>query len=147
MDFFPSQNARLLEYAPLHPKISWDVSHIYMVPCSFCPPITALRGSHAREEWGHHFMLLIFCCQPNIFNKINSFPLYLFCPKMVENIDNFSPGLVFFKWSDLNLGYICSLVTLPLFSPIIPSPLPSGYCQFVLNFNVSGYILLACSFC
>ena len=28
-------------------------------------------------------------------------------------------------------------------SPIIPSQLPSGYCQFVLNFNVSGYILLA----
>ena len=23
-------------------------------------------------------------------------------------------------------------------------PLPSGYCQIVLNFNVSGYILLAC---
>ena len=32
------------------------------------------------------------------------------------------------------------------FSPIIPSPLPSGYCQLVPNFNVFGYILLACSF-
>ena len=28
--------------------------------------------------------------------------------------------------------------------PIIPSCLPSGYCQFVLNFNVSDYILLVC---
>ena len=33
------------------------------------------------------------------------------------------------------------------FSPIIPSPLPSGYCQLVPNFNVFGYILLACLFC
>ena len=32
-------------------------------------------------------------------------------------------------------------------SPTIPSPLPSGRCQPVLNFNVFGYILLACSFC
>ena len=30
------------------------------------------------------------------------------------------------------------LKTLP---PTIPSPLPSGCCQIVLNFNVSGYIL------
>ena len=36
---------------------------------------------------------------------------------------------------------------LPLFSPIIPLPLLSGYCQFVLYFNVSGSILLACLFC
>ena len=39
------------------------------------------------------------------------------------------------------------LKTLPPFPCIIPSHLPSGYCQFVLNFNVSGYILLACLFC
>ena len=39
------------------------------------------------------------------------------------------------------------LKTLPPFPTIIPSHLPSGYCQFVLNFNVSGYILFACLFC
>ena len=39
------------------------------------------------------------------------------------------------------------LTTLPLLPPIIPSHLPSSYCQFVLNFNVSGYILLAYLFC
>ena len=33
------------------------------------------------------------------------------------------------------------------FSTHYPLPPPSGYCQFVLNFNVSGYILLACLFC
>ena len=39
--------------------------------------------------------------------------------------------------------HTCSLMTLPPFPPIIPSPLPSGYCQFVLYFNVSGYFLFA----
>ena len=40
----------------------------------------------------------------------------------------------------------CSLTTLPLLLPISPSPCPSGHCQFVLYFNVSGSILLACLF-
>ena len=43
--------------------------------------------------------------------------------------------------------YTCSLMTLPLFPPSFPSPTLSGYSQFVLYFNVSGYILLACLFC
>ena len=30
----------------------------------------------------------------------------------------------------------------PVFAPLVPSPHPSGYCQFVLYFHVSGYILL-----
>ena len=33
------------------------------------------------------------------------------------------------------------------FSPITLSLFPSGHCQFVLNLNVSGCILLACWFC
>ena len=32
----------------------------------------------------------------------------------------------------------------PFFPTLLPSSLPSGYRQFVLNFNVSGYTLLAC---
>ena len=35
----------------------------------------------------------------------------------------------------------------PFLPPIISSHLPSGYCQLVLNFKVSGFILLACLFC
>ena len=31
----------------------------------------------------------------------------------------------------------------PYFAPLSLSPTPSGYCQFVLYFSVSGYILLA----
>ena len=43
--------------------------------------------------------------------------------------------------------YTCFLTTLPPFPPLSFSPFPSGYCQFVLYFNVSGCILLACLFC
>ena len=39
------------------------------------------------------------------------------------------------------------LMDLPLFSAINPRPIHPGYCQFVLYFHVSGYILLACLFC
>ena len=48
----------------------------------------------------------------------------------------------------LSIGALYMFLDDPsLFSLIIPSHLPSGYCQFVFNFNVSGYILLACLFC
>ena len=35
----------------------------------------------------------------------------------------------------------------PHFAPLTLSPLPSGFCEFVLYFNVSGCILLTCLFC
>ena len=35
----------------------------------------------------------------------------------------------------------------PFFPPLSPSYLPPGYYQFVLYFNVSGYILMAYLFC
>ena len=35
----------------------------------------------------------------------------------------------------------------PFFPLLSPFPFPSGYCPFVLYFNVSGCILLACLFC
>ena len=47
--------------------------------------------------------------------------------------------------STLPLGFVhVSFILVPekLF-PTIPSHLPSGYCQIVLNFNVFGYILFA----
>ena len=47
----------------------------------------------------------------------------------------------------VHVSFIVVLANYSPFSPIIPSPLPSGHCQPVLNFSVSGYILLACSFC
>ena len=41
----------------------------------------------------------------------------------------------------LSMCPLQQLLETPL--PTIPSPLPSGYCQIVLNFNVSDYILFA----
>ncbi|KAF6084315.1 hypothetical protein HJG60_008591 [Phyllostomus discolor] len=41
--------------------------------------------------------------------------------------------------------HTCSLKILPLLSPVTRFLLPSSYCQFVLYFNVSGYIF-ACLF-
>ena len=41
--------------------------------------------------------------------------------------------------------FIVVQLHLPAFSPHYP--LPSGYCQIVLNFSVSICILLACLFC
>ena len=35
----------------------------------------------------------------------------------------------------------------PLLTPLFPSHLPSDYCQFILYFNISGDIVLACLFC
>ena len=35
----------------------------------------------------------------------------------------------------------------PFFAPLSASPVPSGSCQFVLYFHVSGSILLVCLFC
>ena len=48
----------------------------------------------------------------------------------------------------LSMCPLCMLFAeLSPFLPHYPLPLSSGYCQFVLNFNVSGYILLVCLFC
>ena len=46
---------------------------------------------------------------------------------------------------DLSLCPLQQLPYTPL--PTIPSPIPSGYCYILLNFNVSGYIWLAFFFC
>ena len=37
-------------------------------------------------------------------------------------------------------------IAIPTSLPTVPSPLPSGYCQIALNFNVSGYFCLLFSF-
>ena len=47
-------------------------------------------------------------------------------------------------WLCLCVFYTCSSMTLLPFALIISSHLPSGDCQFILNFSVSGYIFLAC---
>ena len=57
------------------------------------------------------------------------------------------PPLILFAFGFVQVRFIEVPENPFPFPLIIPSYLPSGYCQFVLNFNVSGYILLACLFC
>ena len=46
-----------------------------------------------------------------------------------------------------HVSFICvPWWSFPYFRPLSLSPLPFGYCHFVLYFNVSGYILLGCLF-
>ena len=77
------------------------------------------------------------------------FKLFYYCSSTVVCIPPDPAILTSFPWFHLALGLSLSplqlfLKTPPHFPPIIPSHLPSGYCQFVLNFNVSSYF--ACLF-
>ena len=74
------------------------------------------------SPFSHHHFPLLYPLRPFTLNPT---PLWL-CP-----------------W----VPHSCSFMTLSLLPMLFPSPHPWGYCQFVVNFNVSGYILLACLFC
>ena len=54
------------------------------------------------------------------------------------------PPSILPPFSSLSMHPLYMFLDNPLSPPTSPSHLPSGYCQFVLNFSVSGYILLAC---
>ena len=111
-----------------------------------------IRKCLCKENY--HMLLKDFL---NIFNY---FIIYLFifycCSSTVElfSCHNFSlphpsplPTLNLSPlWFCPYVLYICSLVTLPFFPQLSPSLLLSGYCQFVLYFNVSGSFLLICLF-
>ena len=84
------------------------------------------------------FLKLFYCCSV-IVVCIFSPPLPP-TPAIPTSLPCFHPS----PWSCPCVLYNCSGKPFPL---IIPSHLPSGYCQIVLNFNVSGYILLAFFFC
>ena len=75
------------------------------------------------------FFLFFYCCSSTVVS--------IFPPPLSPTLN---PSLL---WLCPWVLYTCSLMTLPFLSPSIPSPLPPGYCQFVLYFNVSGYILLS----
>ena len=57
------------------------------------------------------------------------------------------PILILPPFGFVHVSFIHVLETLSPFPPIIRCHLPSGSCQFVLNFNVSGYMLLARLLC
>ena len=90
-----------------------------------------------------------FCLFPCFFKEITLFLFNYSCLHLPSTIP--APSQIHLPpvLPPLPLGFVhlSFIVVSENLTPIIPSQFPSGYCQFVLNFNVSGYILLACLFC
>ena len=88
---------------------------------------------------GHHIYLFFhffYCCSSRVVSILLPPLPHPSHPHLSSLI---SPPLVFSM-----CPLYTFLKTLHLFPYIISSHLPSGYCPFVLNFNISTYILLAC---
>ena len=80
----------------------------------------------------------IFYCCSSTFVSVSPPPL-LPTPAIPTSHPQSYPALALFM-CPLYM-FLTNLLPVP---PIIPSHLHSGHCQFVLNFNVSGSILLIC---
>ena len=114
---------------------------IYLTPftLSYLPPSPFSSGKH-------HTVLCVYegffyCCSITVV-PTSSPPLFPPCSTTpTSHIQSFPHCLC--PW----VLYTCFLATLPLLSPVIPLPLSSGHCQFVLYFHVSGSIFLICLFC
>ena len=102
-------------------------------PCKYPSPQNLFIKNH---WWFFFYFISFYCCSSTV---VSIFPLT--CPPPLLSPSNLPP---------LALS-MCPLYMFldgpsPIF-PHYPSSLPSGYCQFVLYFNVSGYILLAYLLC
>ena len=122
--------------------------------------------SHWQLHWQHQMVLKFRCCdQGNAFNPAHEVvqTQYIFIFVIII--------FVLFNYSCLHLPpttppypsqthlppllppspLVLSMCPVQQFlktpPPTVPSPLSSGYCQTVLNFDVSGYILFAFFFC
>ena len=87
-----------------------------------------------------NFILFFYCCSSRVVSIFT--PPHPPGPPITASHPRTYP-----PWLCPCVLYTYSLMALPLLSPIILSPILSGYCEFVLHFNVSGCILLACLFC
>ena len=83
----------------------------------------------------------------NFYSSVTLVPIFLPLVSPVLPTTNFhiQPSQPHLSLS-MGLLYMFLDLTLPLLSPVIRLPCPSGHYQFVLNFHVSGYILLTCLF-
>ena len=131
-----------------------DPPNIFHFPSFNCSVVqetvlleSLIANSSAEGESLKIYDVLIFCNYREL-SKVTStklalrkcFPFYLFCCccsiTVVPIYPHYSPQYMFLD------------LTLPLFPtphpPIIPSLLPSGHCQLVLYFHVSGSVLLIC---
>ena len=75
---------------------------------------------------------LFYCCSSGVFCLF--LPPLPTTPALLTSLPCFHPPLVI-----VHVSFIVAPVNPSSFSPIFPSPLPSGHCPPVLNFNVFGY--------
>ena len=85
-----------------------------------------------------HFLLLFNYSCPHYPPITLLHPIY---PHLTLSV--LSHSVVFVRGSFIHVP----LSPFPFFPLLSPSNLPSGHCQFVLYFHVSGSILLTCLFC
>ena len=116
-------------------------------------------------QWGYLVLFSFYCLvvyfQKHIMKMLffKCFNFFYYCSRTVVSIfplalpppqpslpPTLNPMPLPRPWLCPCVLYRCSWKPFYL-CPCIPSHLPSGYCQFVPNFNISGYILLTCLFC
>ena len=99
----------------------------------------SLFCEHSDYHFVFYFFHIFYCCSSTVVFISPTTPP----PPQLSPLSTLDPTPVWFSPCVL---YRYSWKHFP-FPPTIPSHLFSHYCQFVLNFNVSGYILIACLFC
>ena len=90
--------------------------------------------------------IILFVLSPpiNIYQRIYTLSLSPFYFIVVQvQLSAFPPPLLAPTSGFVHVSFRVVPENPSLFPPIIPSHLPSGYCQIVLNFSVSGYTLFA----
>ena len=90
----------------------------------------------------HNFFLFFFVLLLFNYSCPHFSPITLSCPTHLPHPILPAP-LVCIHGSFIHVPWLDPSPSFPLF----PYLLPCGYCQFVLYFHVSGYILLSCLFC
>ena len=83
----------------------------------------------------YDLFFLTYCCSVTVVPPF--FPLLT--PMLPPHSHSQSPHCPC-PWVFYTCSFACPFL---IFTPLSPSPVPSGYCQFVLYFHVSGSMLLA----
>ena len=152
-----------LNYLPLH-----CTACLHGVPAFWASPYKAVSGilfqpiglRLSPSNWSHTAIdpsaslptnwsscILLFNFKPfkiNVQIQLSPFsPTTFPCPTAPHLPPSILPPFGFVHGSSIHVPWW----PFPFFPPLFSSPIPCVYCQFVLNFNVFGYSLLACLFC